>query len=102
MSVKAPWTDEQVAALNAYQRLGYVHEFTCPDHHEGSRVLVAHREGWTRLYFRPWIAKDSALTLAAILPPDDGPAVELPEVVLSDRVSPPALSHRSTSSAGIR
>jgi hypothetical protein len=44
---KAPWTIDQVLALNAYQRLGYVHEFTCPENHERkSRVLVAKPDGW--------------------------------------------------------
>jgi hypothetical protein len=47
VSIKAPWTPEQVAALNAYQALGYVHEFTCPGHDgDGSRVLVATGAGW--------------------------------------------------------
>jgi hypothetical protein len=45
--VFAPWTPEQVEALNAYQKLGYVHEFTCHfDHGEKSRVLVATEDGW--------------------------------------------------------
>lgn len=47
MSIKAPWTPEQVDALNAYQQLGYVHEFTCPGHDGGgSRVLIAEADGW--------------------------------------------------------
>ena len=44
--VHAPWTAEQIAALNAWQASGHVHEFTCPNEHEGSRVLVAKRDGW--------------------------------------------------------
>lgn len=45
--IMAPWTDEQVEALNRFQTAGFVHEFTCPhDHGEQTRVLVAHREGW--------------------------------------------------------
>lgn len=44
--IMAPWTDEQVEALNRFQTAGFVHEFTCPhDHGEQTRVLVAHREG---------------------------------------------------------
>lgn len=46
MSIKAPWTIDQVHALNAYQRLGYVHEFTCPENHETSRTLLAKPDGW--------------------------------------------------------
>lgn len=47
MAIKAPWTPEQVAALNAYQALGFVHEFTClEDHGPDSRVLVAATDGW--------------------------------------------------------
>jgi hypothetical protein len=44
--VKAPWTAEQVDTLNRFQNLGYVHEFTCGNDHEGSRALVATRAGW--------------------------------------------------------
>lgn len=45
--ITAPWTPEQVDALNAYQRLGYVHEFTCPhgENHQ-DRILVATASGW--------------------------------------------------------
>lgn len=45
--IKAPFTAEQVDALNRYQRLGYVHEFTCAEAHDGAdRALYATREGW--------------------------------------------------------
>lgn len=47
--IKAPWTDEQVAALNRWQGYGFVHEFTCAaiTHPEGANnVLVAERVGW--------------------------------------------------------
>lgn len=50
--VKAPWTDEQVANLNRWQKCGYVHEFTCPkDHaaeagHHATVALYAHHSGW--------------------------------------------------------
>lgn len=49
---KAPWTPDQVDALNAYQRLGYVHEFTCPNNHgpKQSRVLEATEVGWKCLF----------------------------------------------------
>jgi hypothetical protein len=45
--LRAPWTSEQVDALNRYQRLGHVHEFTCKEQHDGAdRTLYATREGW--------------------------------------------------------
>lgn len=42
MHVKAPFTTEQVRALNRWQSLGYVHEFTC----ECGRRLTATPAGW--------------------------------------------------------
>jgi hypothetical protein len=43
----APWTAEQVDALNRFQHAGTVHEFTCPGHEGGGdRTLVATRDGW--------------------------------------------------------
>ena len=44
--IEAPWTDEQVFNLNRWQQAGHVHEYTCPNDHEGSRVLVACNDGW--------------------------------------------------------
>lgn len=50
-SVKAPFTEEQVKSLNAYQRSGYFHPFTCGNdncphkRHEHS-VLYAKTDGW--------------------------------------------------------
>jgi hypothetical protein len=42
---KAPWTWAQVVTLNAYQRLGTVHPFTCGV--DTCRAeLVAYLEGW--------------------------------------------------------
>ena len=47
MSVKAPWTAEQVDALNRHQRAGFMHPFTCPGHEGGGdRDLIATRRGW--------------------------------------------------------
>ena len=52
---RAPWSDEQVEALNDYQQAGWMHPFTCgrcrdadtrwpsPDQH----LLVATNDGWT-------------------------------------------------------
>jgi hypothetical protein len=45
----APWTDEQVANLNRYQRAGVFHPFTCgrrDEHRDDPGVLVAERDGW--------------------------------------------------------
>lgn len=44
--IEAPWTDHQVANLNRWQRCDHVHPFTCPNYHDGSRVLVAENNGW--------------------------------------------------------
>lgn len=45
--ITAPWTAEQVDALNAFQRLGYLHPFTCSGHEGGGdRDLIATRAGW--------------------------------------------------------
>lgn len=43
----APFTAAQVDALNACQRLGHLHPFTCPGHEGGGDLdLVATRSGW--------------------------------------------------------
>jgi hypothetical protein len=45
----APWTDDQVANLNRYQRAGIFHPFTCgwrDTHRDNPGVLVAERDGW--------------------------------------------------------
>lgn len=42
--ITAPWSPDQVAALNEFQRLGYVHPFTCGN---GCGDLVACADGWT-------------------------------------------------------
>lgn len=46
--VSAPWTDEQIRALEAWQELGHVHPYTCPadDHHGHSVSLVPTTDGW--------------------------------------------------------
>jgi hypothetical protein len=41
--ITAPWTPEQVEALNAYQQLGMFHPFTCGTQ---STSLVATEAGW--------------------------------------------------------
>lgn len=44
--IEAPWTDAQVENLNRWQQCGHVHPFTCPNHHEASRELIAKNDGW--------------------------------------------------------
>jgi hypothetical protein len=45
--IRPPWASDVVDALNRYQRLGYVHEFTCEQSHVGAdRTLYATRDGW--------------------------------------------------------
>lgn len=43
---KAPWTAEEVTFLNAYQRCGKYHEFTCGNDHDRDVMLVARQDGW--------------------------------------------------------
>lgn len=43
--ITPPWTDDQVRALNAYQRRGDRHPFTCGGEYCGAN-LVATRDGW--------------------------------------------------------
>ncbi|MFI9244190.1 hypothetical protein ACIGXF_16730 [Streptomyces sp. NPDC053086] len=46
-TIRAPWTPEQVTALNNFQQYGGMHPFTCGnDQHDVSVVLMAHRDGW--------------------------------------------------------
>jgi hypothetical protein len=45
--LQAPWTPQQVDALNYFQRRGDVHEYTCPnDHGDADRTLFATKDGW--------------------------------------------------------
>jgi hypothetical protein len=45
--ITAPWSAEQVDALNRFQRAHFMHPFTCPGHDGGGdRDLVATRAGW--------------------------------------------------------
>jgi len=55
---KAPWTREQVAALNRWQCCNHIHPFTCPNRGDGNHhvimndlgTLVATEDGWTCPY----------------------------------------------------
>lgn len=43
----APWTDDQVASLNAYQQSGKLHPFTGERGPNGEEtVLIATKDGW--------------------------------------------------------
>lgn len=44
--IHAPFTEAQIAALNAYQRSGRMHPFTCGGVHELHQTLIAERDGW--------------------------------------------------------
>jgi len=44
--VRAPWTDEQVNALNAWQHRHDFHGYTCGVDHEEHQLLVATPDGW--------------------------------------------------------
>ena len=46
-TITAPFTPQEVEALNAFQAVDYIHPFTCPDDHAGlDRRLVATEKGW--------------------------------------------------------
>lgn len=45
--IEAPWTDEQVTALNHYQQDGHGHPFTGKRYPDGTeRILIATNLGW--------------------------------------------------------
>lgn len=44
--VEAPWSQQQIENLNLWQQADHVHEFTCPNVHAESRVLIARADGW--------------------------------------------------------
>jgi hypothetical protein len=51
--IDAPWTQEEVDALNRYQQERWMHPFTCgsgrrtdKDHLDGEGILLATLDGW--------------------------------------------------------
>lgn len=47
--IRAPWTAEQIDALNAHQAQSQFHPYTCPNWHGDPaerRNLVATKDGW--------------------------------------------------------
>ncbi|MEU3945425.1 hypothetical protein [Streptomyces sp. NPDC029526] len=87
--IHAPWTPEQVDALNRFQQMGGMHPFTCGgDHTPGSPVLVAREDGWHcpqpygehcdyRQDWAPAFMVERGATLSAVVaPPTDHTAAE--------------------------
>jgi hypothetical protein len=103
--IQAPWTGEQVDALNRFQRAGDVHEFTCRHDHGGlDRTLYATRDGWRCphcSYQQDWahqaMLKHPSMESRAVLPCD----VLLPPATIVRKgcelaTLMAALKHRST------
>lgn len=44
--ITAPWSEDQVAALNAFQVSGVAHPFTCEGEHQQHQTLIAELDGW--------------------------------------------------------
>lgn len=68
--IHAPFTREQVAALNDWQRCGWVHAFTCENRasHVGEGELVATLTGW--ICPQCTYTQDWAHSLMLTLPPN--------------------------------
>lgn len=54
--VEAPWTDDQVASLNAYQKAGPFHPFTYGEGNE-QVDLIATAAGWVAHHGGPVVQK---------------------------------------------
>lgn len=72
--LKAPWTDEQVDHLNAFQRSGAFHPFTCG---KCRNDLVATTGGWICPttdcgYTQDWAHEFMAQPLPSLSPPAEG------------------------------
>lgn len=63
--IEPPWTPEQIAGLDKYQREGYFHPYTCPNRGDGAHrnrgldlgTLVPTPNGWVCLdcpYQQKW------------------------------------------------
>lgn len=60
-AIRAPWDQATVQALNALQRSGTYHGYTCAEH--TSQLLMAHEDGWhcpTCTYRQSWADRSSA------------------------------------------
>jgi hypothetical protein len=75
MMIEAPWSVEQVVALNQWQERGDVHPFTCGAGDSGTHpVLVAHHDGWhcpACIYRQNWAHDFMALSSPSPAPPPD-------------------------------
>jgi hypothetical protein len=77
--IYAPWTAEQVEALNRWQASGVWHPFTCPDGHgplmatpTGWTCMCAYTQGWAHAFMAQPAAEPTA---------DGAPPAELVEVL---------------------
>ena len=83
-NIRAPWTPTQVDALNAYQRSGFFHPYTC-----GQRSRWAHEDGLLVATEVGWVCPDCpytqdwALALAASFG-TPGPVSRMIDEMLSD------------------
>ena len=73
MKIEAPWTVEQTVALNAWQRCGHVHPFTCGagDRHDAIHMLAKYTFGgefWRAARHAEWLVLPARLRL----PPELG------------------------------
>jgi hypothetical protein len=71
--IKAPFSPEQVAALNRWQITGWVHPFTCANRNDGSHYdggwLVATTRGW----ICPYCTHTQSWAHKHMLTPPDNP-----------------------------
>lgn len=55
--IHTPFSEEQVKNLNEYQKIEFVHPYTCENNHTESRILIATENGWicpTCKYTQNW------------------------------------------------
>lgn len=55
MKIEAPWTDQQVKALNKYQTCEYNHPFTCGNEGCNHVTLIAITDGWICPKCKKWV-----------------------------------------------
>lgn len=56
----APWNQEEIDFLNAWQKDSRIHPFNCVHEHEGKRMMTATKNGWkcqTCGYMQNWAHK---------------------------------------------
>ena len=76
LTIRPPWTPEQVEALNRHQKDPRLHPFTCgsgrrtDEHHkDGQGILVATADGWVCPWcdYRQFWAHEEMLTISDTL-----------------------------------